>query len=172
MKRQIVVTILFVIAAGSAYAEPDNVQKSSRPASVTKRASSSTVYLCTDAQGNKEYRNTGVTKGCKKVNLPGLTNASSKRPPIQTENAKFPKVDQGAQKKRDNDRKDILKDELKAEEEKLGKLKDEYKGGEPDRLGGEKNYAKYQERAAKLKEDIDRTQKNVEALQREIANLK
>ena len=172
MKREIAIAILFAAAAGCAYAESENETKPSRPASAPKRASTSAVYLCTDAQGNKEYRNTGITKGCKKVNLPGLTNASSKRPPIQTENTKFPKVDQNAQKKRDNDRKDILKDELRAEEEKLSKLKEEYKGGEPDRLGSEKNYAKYQERTAKLKEDVERTEKNVEALKREIANLK
>lgn len=172
MKRQIAIALLFVAAAGCAYAESENEKKPSSSASQTKRASTSAVYLCTDAQGNKEYRNTGITKGCKKINLPGLTSTSSKRPPIQTENAKFPKVDQSAQKKRDNDRKDILKEELKVEEEKLGKLKEEYKGGEPDRQGDEKNFTKYQERTGKLKEDIDRSEKNVEALKREIANLK
>ncbi|RJX34204.1 MAG: DUF4124 domain-containing protein [Oxalobacter sp.] len=142
--------------------------------STSQKASVSPVYLCTDANGNKEYRNTGITKGCKKVKLPGLMNVppSAKRPPIQTENAKFPKVEREAQKKRDNDRKEILESELRSEEEKLNKLKAEYKGGEPDRLGGEKNYAKYQERTAKLKEDIERSEKNVEALKREIGNLR
>lgn len=172
MKREIAVALLFVAATGAACAESVNEKKPSRPASTAKRASASTVYLCTDENGNKEYRNTGITKGCKKINLPGLTTATSKRPPIQTEGAKFPKVDQNAQKKRDSDRKDILKDELRSEEEKLARLREEYKGGQPDRLGSEKNYAKYQERTAKLKEDVERTEKNVEALKREIANLK
>ena len=29
-------------------------------------AQQSTVYLCTDAKGNKEYTNTPTSKGCKK----------------------------------------------------------------------------------------------------------
>ena len=139
----------------------------------------STVYLCTDAKGNREYTNT-PTKGCKKMVLPGLTTVQTpKRSASNGANAKkpdapngFPKVDDKTQKSRDSDRKQILQDELKTEQDKLAKLKAEYKGGEPDRLGDEKNYAKYQERTAKMKEDVDRAEKNVEALKREIANLK
>lgn len=174
MRPQIALALFCLAVVGGAYAQSENEQKPSRAISTSKRTSSSPVYMCTDAQGNKEYRNTGITKGCKKVNLPGLMSAPSslKRPPIQTENAKFPKVEQEAQQKRDNDRKDILESELRAEQEKLTKLKEEYKGGEPDRLGDERNYAKYQERAAKLKEDIERSEKNVDALKREIGNLK
>ena len=90
MKREIAVALLFVAATGAACAESVNEKKPSRPASTAKRACASTVYLCTDENGNKEYRNTGITKGCKKINLPGLTTATSKRPPIQTEGTKFP----------------------------------------------------------------------------------
>lgn len=139
----------------------------------------STVYLCTDAKGNKEYTNTPV-KGCKKMALPGLTTvAAPKKASASGANGKkvsapngFPKVDDKTQKSRDSDRKQILQDELKTEEDKLAKLKAEYKGGEPERVGGEQNYAKYQERVAKMKEDVERAEKNVEALKREIANLK
>jgi len=139
----------------------------------------STVYLCTDAKGNKEYTNTAA-KGCKKMDLPGLTTVPApKKGATPSANGKksdtannFPKVDDKTQKSRDSDRKQILQDELRIEEEKLAKLKGEYKGGEPDRLGDEKNYAKYQERTAKMKEDVERAEKNVEALKREIGNLK
>ncbi len=31
------------------------------------------VYLCTSANGNKEYKTTGNTNGCEKVDLPGVT---------------------------------------------------------------------------------------------------
>ena len=62
--------------------------------------------------------------------------------------------------------------EMKTEEDKLSRLQQEYKGGEPDRLGNEKNYAKYQERVSLLKENVNRTERNIEALQREIRNLK
>jgi hypothetical protein len=142
----------------------------------------SEVYLCVDEHGKREYKNTGITKGCKKVDLPGITMipAPPKKPVTQTAAAKpsastpgdFPKVDNGTQKARDNDRKQILLDEMKAEEQKLANLKKEFNNGEPDRRGDERNFSKYQERVAGMKEDIDRTEKNIEALKREISNIK
>ena len=66
----------------------------------------------------------------------------------------------------------ILTDEIRAEENKLADLKKTYQNGEPERLGSERNYAKYQERVAAMKDDIARTEKNIEALKREIGQLK
>ena len=142
------------------------------------------VYLCVDENGKREYKNTGITKGCKKVDLPGITMipAPPKKvgPATTTAAAKpaanaptdFPKVDNGTQKARDNDRRQILLDEMKAEEQKLANLKKDFNNGEPERRGDERNYAKYQERVAGMKDDIDRTEKNIEALKREIGNIK
>lgn len=139
----------------------------------------SDVYLCIDANGNKEYKNNGVVKGCKKVDLPGITVVpapvlppSAKKGKSASSPSDFPKIDEGAQKARDADRKQILQDELKSEQQKLADLKKEYNNGEPERLGSEKNYAKYQERTTMMKDNISRTEKNIEALQREINNLK
>jgi len=61
---------------------------------------------------------------------------------------------------------------MKTEEEKLADLKKAFNNGEPERQGGERNYAKYQDRVASMKEDLDRTEKNVEALKREIGNTR
>ncbi len=142
------------------------------------------VYLCVDDKGHREYKNTGNVKGCKKVELPGLTTVpppppvAAKRAPTNTSSSKatspseFPKVDDSTQKARDNDRKQILLDELKSEEQKLAKLKADYRGGEPERLGSEANFAKYQERVSQMREDIGRVEKNIEALKRELANIK
>ncbi len=66
----------------------------------------------------------------------------------------------------------ILIEEVRTEESKLSELRREYQNGEPERLGSERNYAKYQERVAQMKDDILRTEKNIEALKREIGNLK
>jgi ubiquinone biosynthesis protein UbiJ len=63
-------------------------------------------------------------------------------------------------------------EEVRAEESRLSELRRDYQNGEPERLGSERNYAKYQERVAQMKDDILRTEKNVEALKREIGNLK
>lgn len=139
----------------------------------------SEVYLCVGENGQKEYKNTGITKGCKRVDLPGITTIPAppaRKAAIQTASAKspsdFPKVDNGMQKARDNDRRQILLDEMKAEEQKLANLKKEYNNGEPERRGDERNYAKYQERVAAMKEDMDRSEKNIDALRRELGNLK
>lgn len=31
------------------------------------------LFLCDDGRGSKEYRTTGIEKGCRKIDLPGLT---------------------------------------------------------------------------------------------------
>lgn len=143
----------------------------------------SDVFLCVDENGNKEYKNTGTTKGCKRVELPGITTVPApvpKRVVAQTAAAKpatatppdFPRVDSSTQKARDTDRRQILMDEMKNEEQKLASLKQEFNNGEPERRGDERNYAKYQERVETLKDDIGRTEKNIEALRRELGNMK
>lgn len=157
MKLQFSAIVLFVTAMGYAHAQSE-------------------VYLCVDEQGNKEYKNTGATKGCKKVELPSITTVPApviRRPSgTSSSSSDFPKVAGDTQRARDNDRKQILLDELKSEEDKLANLKRDYNNGEPERRGDERNYAKYQERTATMKDDISRSEKNVEALKRELANLK
>jgi hypothetical protein len=132
------------------------------------------VFLCVDESGKKEYKNTGATKGCKKVELPGINIIPAPTVAKKAEKSPsgFPKVDDSTQKARDADRKQILLDELRAEEQKLANLKKDYNNGEPERQGGEKNFAKYQERTTMMKEEISRTEKNIEALNREVGNLK
>lgn len=140
----------------------------------------SDIYVCTDSKGVKTYGNVGGSKGdnkgCTKVDLPGLTMI----PAPKTKRAgktsvatpsEFPRIDDGTQKKRDMDRKQILDAELKTEQKKLADLKAEYKNGEPDRLGNERNFAKYQDRTENLKQDISRSQQNIDAIQREIKGL-
>ena len=140
------------------------------------------VFLCVDDRGNKEYKNTGTTKGCKRIDLAGVTIiAAPKHAPIvaQTASARqasspsdFPKIDSGMQRTRDNDRRQILLDEMKTEEGKLATLRKDFNSGEPERQGDERNFAKYQERVAAMKDDIGRSEKNIEALKRELANQK
>lgn len=166
MKSQLSALILIVSAVGYAHAQSD-------------------VFLCVNDNGSKEYKNTGTTKGCKRVDLQGINmipapaSAANARPVLQTVAARstasppdFPKIDTSTQKARDNDRRQILLDEMKAEAGKLSNLQKDFNNGQPERQGNERNYAKYQERVASMKEDITRSEKNIEALKREMANLK
>lgn len=144
--------------------------------SVNLAHANSDIYVCVNDRGVKTFGNVGSNKGCKKVDLPGLTTfpaTKTKRIGKTASNtpSDFPKVDDSTQKNRDLERRQILDNELKAEQKKLADLNAEYKNGEPDRLGNERNYAKYQERTASLKQDINRAQQNIDALQREISAL-
>ena len=51
------------------------------------------------------------------------------------------------------------------------KLQMEYNNGQPERIGNEKNYQKYLDRVAGLKQNIQFTQSNIEALRRELARI-
>ena len=81
------------------------------------------------------------------------------------------RVDPGVQKVRDSDRRLVLDNELRTAEAKLAELQREYAGGNPERRGDERNYAKYQERVAELKAAISRQEADIAALKREIAKL-
>ncbi|KQQ91653.1 DUF4124 domain-containing protein [Massilia sp. Leaf139] len=145
-----------------------------------------TVYKCVDAQGRVEFTDTGK-KGCKALDLPGYIPAPPQRQgpapsALRPSNApaaapapspsNFPRVDTSQQRARDDDRRGILNEELRAEEQKLAELRKVFNNGEPERQGNERNYAKYQERVAGMRDDISRTERNIEALRREIANIR
>ncbi len=134
------------------------------------------VYVCVQPNGNREYRNTGDTRSCRKLDLESISMIPSPPSPKSSNSVAvdpaFPKVDNFTQKRRDQDRMQILLEEVRTEESKLAELKKEYQNGEPERLGNERNYVKYQERVGQLKDELQRTEKNIEALKREIGNLK
>lgn len=138
-----------------------------------------TIYKCVDADGRIEFTDS-ARRNCKALDLPSTIVAPSKargaggngRPPAAAAPSDFPKVSSYQQKNRDDERRDILNEELRNEEKKLVELRREFNGGEPERQGNERNYAKYQERVAQLKDNIGRAEKNIDALKREISNIK
>ena len=142
-------------------------------------ASAQGVFLCTSASGGKELTDT-YRAGCKALEVSGAIPAPAARAKGSAKTAAapaatppdFPKVDNFQQKARDNDRRDILNEELRNEEARLAQLRADYKNGEPDRLGSERNYVKYQERVNLMRDNIARTEKNIEALRREITAIK
>lgn len=144
------------------------------------------LYVCSDAQGHKTYTDKRENAACKLLDLPGAMTepprrsaplAAPSRPAAQAGSTPvaagpFPRVDGLEQRARDLDRRQILQDELRSEEQKLAAQRQEFNEGQPERQGNERNYATYQARVAQLKDNISRTQQNVEALKREIANIR
>lgn len=138
------------------------------------------IFLCVDDEGRKTFTNTGTTKGCKRQDVGPVTTVPAPRVPARnvTANsdqratpANYPRADVEAQRSRDGDRRRILEDELRTEEDRVARLRQEFNNGEPERRGDERNYARYQERVQRLQEDIQRGESNVVALRREIASL-
>jgi hypothetical protein len=144
------------------------------------------VWRCESPGGGVEYSNSASSNRdgrCRAVELPNLTTIPAPKLPAQsgaakggssttTSPASFPRVDVGAQRTRDLDRRRILEDELRKEEARLGELRAEFNGGEPDRRGDERNYQKYVDRVQRLKEDIARSESSVASLKREMASMR
>jgi hypothetical protein len=145
-------------------------------------AQSSDIFVCVDEQGNKSYQNVGNAKGCKRMDVGPVLSMPAPRVPtrsaapavddrVAVSPASYPRIDRETQRSRDSDRRRILEDELKAEEDRLERLRAEFNNGEPERRGDERNYALYQERVQRLREEIARGESNVGALRREMALL-
>jgi septal ring factor EnvC (AmiA/AmiB activator) len=137
----------------------------------------STVWKCVDADGRSHYTNVKEeTKGtgCKvvsesKVSTVPATKLANTAIPTPTN---FPKVDKDTQKARDDGRRKILEDELAAETRNLEDAKSKLAEQEAIRNGDEKNYQKVLDRLKPLQDTVERHEKNVAALQKEIGNLR
>lgn len=113
-------------------------------------------------------------KGCTVLEGSVTVIQGTKARPVPAAGASSPpgsKVDPADQRARDSDARRILEAELKREEDRLTALKTEYNNGEPERRGDEKNYQKYQDRTADLKEQIERKTSDIAAIKRELAKL-
>lgn len=146
-------------------------------------AAQTPVYKCVDAEGRVEFTDSN-RRGCKPLDLgylpPAAPRASAPIPAVRPSSpppaasvspASFPRVDSAQQRERDNDRREILHDELRSEEKKLADLKREFNNGEPERQGNERNYQKYLDRVAELKAGIARKEADVAAIKRELSKL-
>ena len=137
------------------------------------------IYKCTDSASHVTYSNV-QSKGCVKLTLdpistvPAPTGKSAVR---GSSPAGFPRVDDGTQRARDNDRRKILEQELAAEQKNLAEVKkalSEAEIAQPNERmqGGAINQAKVQERVQPLRDQIQLHERNVEAITKEIANLR
>ena len=147
------------------------------------------MYVCTDDSGIRTYQNSGGGKGCKKLNLeplisvpalkvapdspsvttpaPGSNSAEGKQSPAAVSAARY----DSATASRESDRRRILEEELRREEARLGELKAEFNNGQPERRADDKTPQKYLERTNRVRDDIARSESNINALKRELSKL-
>jgi len=143
------------------------------------------MYQCVDENGHKSFSNIKPSEKSTKCTAMDLgpaeptpvsngAKAATKAPTPAT----FPKVDENAQKARDNDRRRILEGELATEQASLEEAKKELAQQEAnpqpeERLkGGGLNGAKVEERLQSFKDKVALHERNIEAIQKEIAKLR
>ena len=145
---------------------------------------SADVYRCVGADGKStEYINNvkdAQIRGCKTMQGGNVTVVQStpvqRSPVVRVASAGSPSGNRtdGSpdQKVRDSDSRSILESELKKAETKLAEQKKEFNNGEPEKQGIEsRNYQRYQDRVAELKDNIARNTSDIAGLKREISRL-
>ena len=150
-------------------------------------SASAQIYRCVAADGNgTEYINNAKDaqqRGCKTMqggNVTVVQGASVQKPVVRVASAgsvsgspSGSRTDGSPeQKARDSDSRSILQSELKKAESKLVEQQKEFNNGEPEKQGIEgRNYQRYLDRVADLKDGIARNQSDIAGLKREISRL-
>ena len=146
-------------------------------------ASAQQIYRCAGVSGGApEYINNAKdaqSRNCKLVSGGNVTvvqgSPMAKVPTRVAPNAgsSSPRTESGPEQRvRDSDSRSILESELKKVEAKLADQQKEYNNGEPEKQGIEgRNYQRYLDRVADLKDSIVRNQSDIAGLKREISRL-
>ena len=144
------------------------------------------IYRCNSSDGVEYINNSkdAQMRGCKTMQGGNVTvmagPSTAQRSGVQVASAPpsstaspAPRNDGGpAQKSRDSDSRGILESELKKAEGKLVEQQKEFNNGEPEKQGIEsRNYQRYLDRVAELKDAITRNQSDIAGLKREISRL-
>lgn len=143
---------------------------------------SAEVYKCVDAEGRVTYTNDrGAARSCKQLSQDQSVStmpAPTARPQSNSGNASgaaassFPRVSPDAQRARDDSRRQVLDKELATEEASLGEARKALTEQESIRNGDERNYQRVLDRLQPYKDKVELHERNIEALKREISNLR
>lgn len=135
-------------------------------------ASAQTIYKCIDASGGTVISNSRVEKNCKAIAsspenaIPAPPKAA--KPPSAAANPSpsgFPRVQENTQKARDSDRKHILEQELSGEQRNLEQARKELAEQEAIRGASAERTAPYRDR-------VGQHERNIQAIQKELGNLR
>ena len=136
-----------------------------------------------DSEGRVIYSNTpnSPPKGATKVKCfddpspkpaPATARNSDAKPTNSDATAKLPRVSEGTQKTRDDERRRILEQEVADETIQLTQAKQQLAAQEATRDGNERNYQRFLERVQPYRDAVATHERNLDAIRREIANLK
>ena len=139
------------------------------------------IFKCVDSQGRITYTNdAGNARGCAQLDedlpvssVPSLKSPSRRAPKAAgTAEQDFPRVSPEEQESRDDSRRSILGAELEAEQKALNEAEQALAEQDSIRFGNERNYQKKLYRLEPFKQQVELHRRNIEALKKEIANLR
>lgn len=134
-----------------------------------------TVYRC----GNEYTNDPTVAKqrGCVPLQGGNITIIEGTKPQAAPARnaaapASAPRVDPAAQRQREADARATLEAELRKAEERLNEARKAYNNGEPEKQGIEsRNYQRYLDRVAELKDAVTRAENDVAGIRRELQRI-
>lgn len=142
-------------------------------------AQATEIYKCVDGTGRPLYtseKRDTAGKKCELVSrevnvVPGQRPGAGK-PTASRELGRFPRETPAQAASAKGRQREILEQELSNEQLALAKAKQNLTEQEAVREGGERNYARVEERLRPFKDNIETHEKNIEALRRELSNLR
>ena len=143
-------------------------------AAAPARAQITEIYKCVEPNGRPLYtsdKRETAGKKCELVSREINVVPAQKIPPPGAR-ANFPRETPQARDTAKARQRDILEKELAAEQQQLDQAQKTLAEQESMRMGDEKNYARVLERLQPYKDNVDLHQKNIEALRRELSNIR
>jgi hypothetical protein len=133
------------------------------------------IYKCIDPQNGRplytsDKRETAGKK-CELVSREINVVPAQKIPPPGARSS-FPRETPEARASAKGRQREILEKELLAEQQLLAKAQKDLAEQESVRSGNEQNYARVLERLQPYKDNVDLHQKNIDALRRELGNIR
>jgi hypothetical protein len=128
------------------------------------------IYRCGNEYTNIVTR--AQEKTCTLITTGNVTVVPADKAPSAKIARPAVRQDVPAQRAKDAEARTILEAELKKAQTQLAEIKQEYNGGEPEKLAFEaRNNQKYLDRKAEIKARLDRTEADIVSLRREIGRL-
>ena len=133
------------------------------------------IFKCKGADGHWTYtndRHEAERQKCEVVTRQVNVAPAQKAPPRVARPSEFPRETPQDRQNAKGRQRDILEKELEQEQAALAKAREELAAQEAVRNGNERNYARVEERLQPFKDSVETHEKNIEALRRELANLR
>jgi septal ring factor EnvC (AmiA/AmiB activator) len=136
-------------------------------------AQATEIYKCVDSTGRPLYTSDKRDTNGKKCALVSREiNVVPGQKPTSRELGRFPRETPAQAQTAKGRQREILEKELSSEQAALAKAKQDLAEQESVRSGNEANYARVEARLRPFKDNIETHEKNIEALRRELSNLR